>query len=73
MGSSRPGESFQLFHVFRISSGLTLGQMNSFALRHSVARVLGIQFPDFCKLHDGAISVKISTPDMSQALSVSRP
>ena len=50
LGSSRTGESFPLFHVLRSSSGLPLGQLNPFALRRSVACVLGIQFPDISKL-----------------------
>ena len=69
LGCSRTGGSFPLFHVLRSSSGLPLGQLNPFALRRSVARVLGIQFPDISKLRDGAILVKTPTFAMSQALS----
>ena len=50
LGSSRTGESFTLFHVLRSSSGLPLEQLNPFALRRSVARVLGVQFLDISKL-----------------------
>ena len=69
LGCSRTGGSCPLFHVLRSSSGLPLGQLNPFALRRSLARVLGIQFPDISKLRDGAILVKTPTFAMSQALS----
>ena len=35
LGSSHTSESFPLFHVLRIFSGLSLGQLNHFALRFS--------------------------------------
>ena len=57
LGSSQTSESFPLFHVLCIYSDL----LNSFALCRSVARVLGVQFPDISKLHHGAILFKIST------------
>ena len=67
--SIRVGEYFPLFHVIRNSSGLLLGQLNPFALRRSVARVLGIQFSDISKLREDAILTRSPTNAMSQALS----
>ena len=68
LGSPRTGESLPLFHVLRSSSGLPLGQLNPFALRRSVVRLLDIPSPDI-KLRDGAILIKTPTSTMSQALS----
>ena len=67
--SSRICESFLLLQVLRSSSGLSLRHLDPFALRSSVARMLGIQFPDISKLRDGATLVKTPTYAMSQAFS----
>ena len=57
-----------MFYVLCSSSGLPLGQLNPFSLRRSVARALGIPFPDISKLRDGAILVKTPTSAISPAL-----
>ena len=54
LGSSRMVECFPLFHILCSSSRLSLGQLNLFPLRHSVAHVLGIPFLDISKLLDRA-------------------